>query len=283
MAFEEYVETHKLILQSYGFDCDKGQFSIDVPPIDINSISTEFMYHIAYPAFGKVNNIELFVCGFIDAGYQFIYNGYNENESWILDRNKKHGRCYMNVEKVTSYIFMYEVSSFQEKILLENKEYTYDLLTKCKCIKSYDETECYKTRILKDKYGCLWLYVYDGNDHIYHIMESFTKIDNMESVDEQGKMRDEKNVYPSFYVTKGHHCFRFVLYKTFKDIPTDKAFEINELRKLQRMNGIIPLLENKNNKDKTHRHKCKRFSFIRWLTNYIFNSSLPNKRWLGIY
>lgn len=177
---KEYEQVEELLLSAYGFDCDTGKFSINVPPIDIRFIS-ELMTRVTRERFSKVKNIIHFICGFIDAGYTFIYNGFNENSSWLTQRFQQYGYNDFNVELYPNNIVKRIVSQ-SDNLILNNNIYNSEILHKSKIEKSYTYEEYRKEQLRKDCYGNMWFYVYDENDHFWHVSEYFKLVDDAESV-----------------------------------------------------------------------------------------------------
>lgn len=244
-AFSLYAETFELLLAAYGFDIWSGCFSIDVPSIDLHSITSEFIFHVSKsPILFAKFPIEKFVGGLMDCGFDYCINGVNENDYWLNKRDEMHHTDRIKVELFTNDVLVRRVR-YGDKLIWAGNVYTLDILEyKRKLEKVYVQDDYFKLYLIRDIYGEYWLRKYESNDHSYYISKDYYHLKEGDCWDEtSADLLITGNVIdnlPSFHINESKGYSFFSLYEGVSEEFRDKRRIEDELMLLKRLNGISP-------------------------------------------
>lgn len=221
-------ECRKLLLAAYGFDIEKGRFSLQVHPIDFSKIDREFLEHVGNCHMGReLFHKEVFIAGMIDAGV----NMGDCSKYWLQQRLENDDYRLLDVTVNKENTLCYQVAN-NDKILYENCLYTKTLLkNEVKLIKRKWINDYQYEEIIADCYDRLWIHKYMENDHLYHIVEIFNLIQDQKQIDKG---------YPSFHIITSKYITSLKLFRTeYREI-VDETYINKELLQLKYLNGWIP-------------------------------------------
>lgn len=224
-ASAQLAEGQKYFMAAFGFEVDKGRFTLQVPPVDIRNIDIEFMRHIEehrQASFPREN----FIAGFIDCGFSMA----NDSAYWLELRSKQDAARILKVE-ATDNILSYYVANGDS---LEYKGDVYDadtLVRKTKWIRTLERDDDYHyLDLVEDNYGRLWGHQYTENDHIYHIEHIYRLVQDRMNPDHEE---------PYFRITKGTGIESLELHFKLRQQTTNDFIQ-KEIMKVKRLNGWIP-------------------------------------------